>query len=392
MVEYQIVVYDAPIWTVYMHVNKVNGKKYVGITSESKPQKRWGKNGNRYKAIGSKHKSIFYGAIQKYGWENFDHIILVSGLSKSLACILETVLIKEFKTHVSYGTGYNAYWGGQYGSYGIKPSKETLLKRSGANSAASVKVVCLNTRKIYDCMMDAAHEYGMRQSCEISIACKGKQQFSGHDANGNPLIWMYYDEYIKLSDDEINDRLNKLILYTNSHPVICLNNEKIYYSTEEAAKYGGLTQASGITRCCQTHTNTQSDHVRHRAGKDSVSGESLSWMYLEDYNNLTDEEKESLRIQIIRYDTSVICLNSMEIFKRQKQIDEILGQKVSKYLSYAMKTKSYAGQNPTTGENLYWIKRCDYRLMNDSEQQILKDKYYTGNLLIPKEENDGYNN
>lgn len=392
MVEYQIVVYDAPIWTVYMHVNKVNGKKYVGITSESNPQKRWGKNGNRYKATSKKHKSIFYEAIQKYGWDNFDHIILMTGLSKLMACVMEVSLIKEFKTHVSYGTGYNAYWGGQYGSFKIKPSKESLLKRSGKNNHTSIKVICLNTGKIYDCMIDAAREYGLSQSCEISIACKGVQQFSGKDCNGNPLIWMYYNEYIKLSEDEINDKLNKPILKTNSHPIICINNGKIFYSADAAAEYGGLTQSSGITRCCQSHTNTQSDHIRHRAGKDPISGEGLSWMYLDEYNSLTDVEKQLLRNQVIRYDTSVICLNSLEIFKQQKQIDNIINQKISKNISYAIKTRSYAGFNPKTGEHLYWIKRYDYRLMSDEERQELKDKYYTGNFLLPENQKEGNNN
>ena len=49
-------------YCVYMHVNKINNKKYIGITKQKTPESRWGANGVNYK--GSPH---FYAAIKKYG-------------------------------------------------------------------------------------------------------------------------------------------------------------------------------------------------------------------------------------------------------------------------------------------------------------------------------------
>lgn len=74
------------MYTVYQHKNKINGKIYIGITMQ-KPEVRWGKNGNNYKS--SPH---FYSAIQKYGWDNFEHNILFTGLTKEEACLKEQEL------------------------------------------------------------------------------------------------------------------------------------------------------------------------------------------------------------------------------------------------------------------------------------------------------------
>lgn len=52
-------------YIVYIHTNKINQKKYVGITSKT-PERRWGINGCNYKDC-----PAFWNAIQKYGWEEF---------------------------------------------------------------------------------------------------------------------------------------------------------------------------------------------------------------------------------------------------------------------------------------------------------------------------------
>lgn len=110
-------------YTVYMHVNKSNGKKYVGITCQ-KPEKRWGLNGIGYE----KHRA-FGKAIDKYGFDNFIHIVLHKNLTKDEAAALEIKLIAEFKTNL--GRGYNLTSGGE-GMRGYSPTIETRKKLSKA--------------------------------------------------------------------------------------------------------------------------------------------------------------------------------------------------------------------------------------------------------------------
>ena len=78
---------------VYIHTNKTNGKMYVGQTCQN-PKKRWS-NG-----LGYVTQQYFYRAIQKYGWDGFEHEIIASNLTKSEADNFEKILIKELKTQI----------------------------------------------------------------------------------------------------------------------------------------------------------------------------------------------------------------------------------------------------------------------------------------------------
>lgn len=91
-------------WIVYAHRNIINNKLYIGITSQ-KPNERFGKNGECYR------NQVFFNAIQKYGWNNFEHIILFDNLPYSIAADIEYELIEKLKLRDSR-YGYNVSKGG----------------------------------------------------------------------------------------------------------------------------------------------------------------------------------------------------------------------------------------------------------------------------------------
>lgn len=89
--------YENHIFLVYLHMNKSNDKVYVGITHHANPNKRWGYSGQKYT-----HSQKFNNAIKKYGWDNFDHVILCR-TDKEKAKVLEKALIAHYKrNNISY--------------------------------------------------------------------------------------------------------------------------------------------------------------------------------------------------------------------------------------------------------------------------------------------------
>lgn len=92
-------------YCVYVHTNKSDGKKYVGITRQ-RPIERW-RGGSAYK-----YNQYFYKAIKKYGWDGFTHEVLMSGLSQEEACRWEVSLIAQYDS-TNKKKGYNISNGGE---------------------------------------------------------------------------------------------------------------------------------------------------------------------------------------------------------------------------------------------------------------------------------------
>ena len=111
------------MFSVYVHIAP-NNKKYFGITKQT-PENRW------LSGFGYKTQQLFWRAIQKYGWDNFQHIVLAENLSKEWACRLEQDLIWKYQTN-NPKYGYNLSIGGD-GPFGVVRSEETREKLRQAN-------------------------------------------------------------------------------------------------------------------------------------------------------------------------------------------------------------------------------------------------------------------
>ena len=112
-------------WCVYMHTNKINGKKYIGQTCQNPPEKRWGIDGHNYDTT-----PHFFASIQKYGWENFEHEIVQDHLTLEEALQMESELIAYFDT-INQDKGYNLVPFG-VGTSGYKHTDEAKAKMSAA--------------------------------------------------------------------------------------------------------------------------------------------------------------------------------------------------------------------------------------------------------------------
>lgn len=94
---------------IYMHLNKTNGKVYIGQTNRRCINDRFGKDGKRYYAC-----PMFGSAIKKYGWDNFSHIILEDNVSADMVDYKERFYISLYHS-TDKDFGYNLASGGSFG-------------------------------------------------------------------------------------------------------------------------------------------------------------------------------------------------------------------------------------------------------------------------------------
>lgn len=160
---------------VYLVTNKINGKQYVGQTSQSL-QKRW----NRHKSpMNHRRSSYLFNSICKYGADAFEIKSLVIVETKQEMDYYERELIRILDLR-NPEKGYNLTDGGG-GMLGFKLSDETKSRM-----AAHIKTE-EHRAKISKAKLGNKSRLGMKHSEEtkqqMSLAAKGRKFSDEHRRN-----------------------------------------------------------------------------------------------------------------------------------------------------------------------------------------------------------------
>lgn len=236
---------DKSNFCVYKHTTP-NNKVYIGITCQD-PNERW-KKGFAYRK--NKH---FFNAIEKYGWDNIQHEILLDGISSNEAYEWEKIFIVQYKSN-DRRFGYNNSSGGEHGFYGGHHTDEAKRKISAASSKRRLppetyekianskrkKVVAFDIDGNYICEANSLSEMekitGINNSC-ITACCKGKyQQIKGY-------IFRYKDN--DLNVQKVRCKRKPVLQYTLDMEFI-----QRFESIKEAGRICNIADTH-ITDCCK---------------------------------------------------------------------------------------------------------------------------------------------
>jgi group I intron endonuclease len=246
-------------YCIYSHISP-SKKIYIGQTSQIKNiNKRW-VNGDGYK-----RQSYFYNAIQKYGWDNFEHIILETNLSKEEADEREKYWISFYNSDNKM-YGYNLTSGGSSEKILNDAAKENLIRSHEQSQGKSV--LCLETGDLYSSERDAARSTNnIKNRSGIGECCNGKQYTAGG------LHWCFsdivldYDTRMKMICD-IDSQKEEKITQKCSKQIRCLETDTIYQSIREAERL------TGISRCC---IRDCLNGKQNSAGRHPITGVKLHW-------------------------------------------------------------------------------------------------------------------
>lgn len=211
------------MYIVYQHINKINDKIYIGITSR-KPEERWGTKGSNYKS--SPH---FYSAIQKYGWDNFEHNILFKNLTKEQACIKEQELIKYYNS-TNRDFGYNSTSGGEVFTLNAEARRKKSLAMMGNKNGLG-------------------HPCSEEKKVKISKAQKGRQLTNQHKEK--PSI-AASQRHVPCSKEK-REKLSKN--YPNKKKIYCEELNRVFDSVQQCGKELGIP-ATNITKLCNGRGKT----------------------------------------------------------------------------------------------------------------------------------------
>lgn len=359
---------------LYMHTNKINGKKYIGITCLP-PNTRF-RNGNGYK-----HSAHFYSAIQKYGWNNFEHEILLEDMSATTAAIMEMTLILFYKT-TDKNYGYNSGFGGE----GIVPDGKSdevkeNMSRGMRHSKRSTKYIYNGIKEEYwglhfldicemltlsqSVVSSRIRNYGWSMDEALGFV-ERKSRKKGKPSHRRQDRFIYHGRIEKYNNKHIADickeinldpsmirsRIKKGLTFDQAlgfEEIDDSNKKNIYFGIKE--QYHGK-YFKDICKEIDLNYSTFSGRIR----KNWTVDEAFGFIPRKPYRETLDYTYSGIKTEYLGMEISKICLkiglNSDMVRSRIRQlgwtIDEALEfvprQKNPNYLMYEGNFKEYFGK------------------------------------------------
>lgn len=214
---------------IYMHKNIINNKVYIGQTNNLK--NRWGNNGRGYKPK-NEHSSRFWNAIVKYGWDNFEHIILEECENREIANEREKYYIQLYNSY-DESCGYNLTTGGT-DNYKIKRT----LKEKGEVS---------QIRK------EAAKEVWNREGYK-EYHHQIMKPILNSEEHRNKLSQIGKERYL---DEKEKEKTRISTIKAVGRKIICIELNQIFDSVTLANEFLGKNKnANGIYSCLSGKSKT----------------------------------------------------------------------------------------------------------------------------------------
>lgn len=184
-------------------------------------------------------------------------------------------------THSYTVKGHHLFWLDEY----EKMTEDDVINYlSSCVNKTYKKVICLNTSEVFDSIADIAKKYPFMKNntSNVSACCLGKYKYCGKLEDGTPLKWLYYEDYIAKTENEINNILNEGVEKQRTiKPVICLSTGVKYNSAEDAARVYNVHKKTIQRHCHNKNQKFQNNMPPH-------------WMYYSEFKQLTEEKQNNL--------------------------------------------------------------------------------------------------
>lgn len=160
-----MITYEGSGYSIYKHTNRITKKVYIGQTKCKDLTRRWA-GGHGYKDC-----KFFFSAIIKYGWINFDHEILETGLTREEAAEREIYYISKYRSR-NPRYGYNIKSGGSSAPELSAQGYKNAVKNFQGFTGCPVVVFDTTGKRVrsYSNMSDAAKFLGCGLPA-VSRAC-----------------------------------------------------------------------------------------------------------------------------------------------------------------------------------------------------------------------------